>query len=133
MRRVTSRGPGIKGAPGGPKMSPRHRRKKKVRTQSPENFRPDPKGRATGSRFTWRGKLHNGIARDTKSLMDSIRNNLNKKKKKKAPKGSPPNSANRYKPGPSRYKPQPGPYRPRPKGYKPKKSGAVNRRKRHFN
>lgn len=78
MRRVTSKGPGIKGAPGSPKMAPRHPKKRKVRTQSPENFRPDPKGRATGSRFTWHGKLHNKLNKDTKGLMDSIRKQLKK-------------------------------------------------------
>jgi len=76
VRRVTSRGPGVKGAPGVKNPAPRHKNKRKVRTQSPENFRPDPKGRATGSRFTWRGKLHHKASKSQKALMDSVRKQL---------------------------------------------------------
>ncbi len=45
--RVTIKGPGVKGAPGVKKPAPRHRPKKKVRTQTRYGYRPDPKGRVT--------------------------------------------------------------------------------------
>lgn len=66
-RRVTSKGPGIKGAPGTKNPSPKHRPKKKVRTQTRYSYRPDPKGRVTSKGPGIKGAPGSKVARYEKN------------------------------------------------------------------
>ena len=61
--RVTSKGPGIKGAPGVKRPSPRRKPKKNVRTQTRYGYRPDPKGRVTSKGPGIKGAPGSKVAR----------------------------------------------------------------------
>ena len=72
-KRVTSKGPGIKGAPGSKNPSPRHRPKKKVRTQTRYGYRPDPKGRVTSRGPGIKGAPGSKVARYEKKTSKNYR------------------------------------------------------------